>query len=94
MKKFSDLVPKQSGNLTGVKYHIDEILNREIHLKGFTVKPSKYEDGALTLQYDIEEQLKENGSPVIDDGYPVTDWVEHITFTGSKALIRQLDGGG
>ncbi len=93
MKKFSDLVPKQSGNLTGVKYHIDEILNREIHLKGFTVKPSKYEDEVLTLQYDIEEQLKENGSPVIDDdGNPVTDWVEHITFTGSKALIRQLDG--
>lgn len=93
MKKFSDLVPKQAGNLTGVKYHIDEILNREIHLKGFTVKPSKYEDEVLTLQYDIEEQLKDDNGPVIDDdGNPVTDWVEHITFTGSKALIRQLDG--
>ena len=31
--------------------------------------------------------------PVIDDqGVPVKSWVQHITFTGSQALIRQLEG--
>ena len=99
MKKFSDLVPKSAGNLTGTKYHIDSILGREIHLTGYKLAPSKFNnDQSLTLQYSILEPLTEAGSdgqqrPVIDDeGQPVTDWVEHITFTGSQALIRQLDG--
>lgn len=31
--------------------------------------------------------------PVIDDeGNTVKGWVQHITFTGSLALIRQLEG--
>lgn len=99
MKKFSDLVPKTSGNLTGTKYHIDTILNREIHLTGYKLAKSRFnDDQSLTLQYEIEEQLTEKGPdgqsrPVIDDdGKPVTGWVEHITFTGSQALIRQLEG--
>ncbi|MCM1219597.1 MAG: reverse transcriptase/maturase family protein [Lachnospiraceae bacterium] len=99
MKKFSDLVPKTAGNLTGTKYHIDAILGREIHLTGYKLAPSKYNsDQSLTLQYSILEQVMETGPdgqrrPVIDDeGQPVTDWVQHITFTGSQALIRQLGG--
>ena len=99
MKKFSDLVPKTTGNLTGTKYHVDAILNREIHLTGYKLAPSKFNnDQSLTLQYEIEEQLTETGAdgqnrPVIDDdGNPVTGWVKHITFTGSQALIRQLEG--
>ena len=99
MKKFSDLVPKTSGNLTGTKYHIDTILNREIHLTGYKLAKSRFnDDQSLTLQYSIEEPLTEKGPdgesrPVIDDeGKPVTGWVEHITFTGSQALIRQLEG--
>lgn len=99
MKKFSDLVPKTTGNLTGTKYHIDAILNREIHLTGYKLAPSKHNsEPCLTLQYSIEEPLTETGPdgqsrPVIDDaGQPVTDRVEHITFTGSQALIRQLEG--
>lgn len=99
MKKFSDLVPKTMGNLTGTKYHIDAILNREIHLTGYKLAPSKFNnDQSLTLQYEIEEQLTETGAdgqsrPVIDDdGNAVTGWVKHITFTGSQALIRQLEG--
>ena len=99
MKKFSDLVPKTSGNLTGTKYHVDAILNREIHLTGYKLAPPKHNsEPCLTLQYAIEEPLTETGPdgqsrPVIDDaGQPVTDWVEHITFTGSQALIRQLEG--
>lgn len=93
MKKFSEIVPAKSGNLTGTKYHIDKILNLEIHLKGYSVKPSKYEGDALTLQYEIYEQLSDNNGLVIDDdGNPVMGWVEHITFTGSKALMGQLNG--
>lgn len=99
MKKFSDLVPKTSGNLTGTKYHIDTILNREIHLTGYKLAKSRFnDDQSLTLQYSIEEPLTEKGPdgqsrPVIDDeGQPVMGWVEHITFTGSQALIRQLEG--
>ena len=99
MKKFSELVPAKSGNLTGTKYHIDTILNREIHLTGYTVAPSKHNsEPCLTLPYEIEEPLMEvmaDGSSrqVIDDeGNAVKGWVQHITFTGSQALIRQLDG--
>ncbi len=99
MKKFSDLVPKTTGNLTGTKYHIDTILNREIHLTGYKLAPSKFNsDQSLTLQYEIEEPLMETGPdgqgrPVIDDdGNPVTGWVKHISFTGSQALVRQLEG--
>ena len=99
MKKFSELVPAKTGNLTGTKYHIDSILNREVHLTGYTVAPSKHNaEPCLTLQYEIEEPLMEvmadgTSRHVIDDqGNQVKGWVQHITFTGSQALIRQLDG--
>lgn len=92
MKKFSDIKPKQ-GKLTGGKYHIDTILNREIHITAFDVSQSKYDGEMLTLQYEIYEQMEDEQGKVIDDeGNPVMAWIKHITFTGSKALIRQLDG--
>lgn len=95
MKKFSDF-KKEGGNLTGSKYHIDAILGKEIHLKGFDVTDSKYEKDkkCLTIQYDIEEQLRGSNGELLtnEDGTPKMGWVEHITFTGSEALIRQLDG--
>ena len=91
MKTFSE-VTNNSGNLTGDKYHIDNILNREIHLKGFDVKASKYRGDCLVLQYDIYEQLRDEKGTFLtnEDGTPKMDWVEHITFTGSEALIKQL----
>lgn len=92
MKKFSDIKPKQ-GKLTGGKYHIDTILNRETHITAFDVSQSKYDGEMLTLQYEIYEQMEDEQGKVIDDeGNPVMAWIKHITFTGSKALIRQLDG--
>lgn len=95
MKKFSDF-KKEGGNLTGSKYHIDAILGKEIHLKGFDVTDSKYEKDkkCLTIQYDIEEQLRGPNGELLtnEDGTPKMGWVEHITFTGSEALIKQLDG--
>lgn len=97
MKKFSDLVPKSTGNLTGTKYHIDQILNREIHLTGYKIGPSRHNSApCLTLQYLIEEPLMETGPDgqlhevKSENGQPVIGWVEHITFTGSQSLIRQL----
>ena len=91
MKTFSE-VTNSSGNLTGDKYHIDDILNREIHLKGFEVKESKYKGECLIIQYDIYEQVKDKTGVLLtnEDGTPKMDWVEHITFTGSEALIKQL----
>lgn len=92
MKKFSDIKPKQ-GKLTGGKYHIDTILNREIHLTGYDVSKSKYDGEMLTIQYEIYEQLEDNSGKIVDDdGNPVMGWVKHITFTGPKALMRQFDG--
>lgn len=92
MKKFSDIKPKQ-GKLTGGKYHIDTILNREIHLTGYDISKSKYDGDMLTMQYEIYEQLEDASGKVVDDeGSPVMGWVKHITFTGSKALMRQFEG--
>ena len=92
MKKFSELVPAKTGNLTGTKYHIDAILNREIHLTGYTVAPSKHNaEPCLTLQYEIEEPLMEvmadgTSRHVIDDqGNQVKGWVQHITFTEASS---------
>ena len=91
MKTFSE-VTNSGGNLTGDKYHIDDILNREIHLKGFEVKESKYKGECLIIQYDIYEQVKDKTGVLLtnEDGTPKMDWVEHISFTGSEALIKQL----
>ncbi len=92
MKKFSDIKPKQ-GKLTGSKYNIDTILNREIHITGFEVSKSKYEGEMLALQYEIREQLRdEQGQLLTENGEPVYGWVRHITFTGSRTLMEQLDG--
>lgn len=91
MKNFSEVAGSQ-GNLTGDKYHIDRIVGREIHLKGYEVTKSRYKGDCLTLQYEILEELKNaDGTPTLnDDGTPRTGWVEHITFTGSEALVKQL----
>lgn len=92
MKKFSEINPKQ-GKLTGSKYKIDEILNREIHITGFEVSKSRYEGKVLTLQYEICEQLRDDqGQLLTENGEPVYGWVRHIAFTGSRSLMEQLDG--
>ena len=87
MKKFSD-VGKQKGNLEGSKVHIDDILDKVVQLTDYYIGKSRYNDGdkCLTLQFKIEEQVKQPDETVL------TEWVRHICFTGSKALMRQLDG--
>ena len=50
----------------------DDILNREIHLKGFEVKESKYKGECLIIQYDIYEQVKDKTGVLLtnEDGTP------------------------
>lgn len=87
MKKFSELKTGQ-GKLDGSKLHIDLILGRPIRLLAYEVTDSKHNaDKCLTIQYEIEQEVKPEG-----DGDPIKQWERHITFTGSKALINQLEG--
>jgi hypothetical protein len=82
MKKFSE-IEKARGKLEGLKLHIDAILNRPIRLLAFELTDSKHNaEKCLTLQYEIEEAPPDGAQ----------QWVKHITFTGSKALIKQLEG--
>lgn len=85
MKKFSE-VQKQKGNFEGAKLKIDNILNRVLQLTGYQIGESRYRDTCLTLQFKIEEQVPQ------PDGTTRPEWVQHICFTGSQALVKQLDG--
>lgn len=85
MKKFSD-VQKHKGNFEGAKLKIDSILNQVLQLTGYQVGDSRYRDTCLTLQFKIEEQVPQL------DGSASTEWVQHICFTGSQKLIKQLEG--
>lgn len=85
MKKISD-VQKHTGNFEGDKLKLDNILGKVLQLTGFQTAQSRYRDDCLTLQFKIEEQVTK------PDGSQATEWVQHICFTGSQALIKQLDG--
>jgi retron-type reverse transcriptase len=86
MKKFSE-IETGSGKLEGSKLHIDRILNRKIRLQAYEVGQSKHNaEQCLTIQYEVEENIP------VEGGTPKQEWVKHITFTGSKALIDQLSG--
>lgn len=86
MKKFSE-IEQGSGKMEGTKLHIDQILNRKIRLQAFEVGASKHNaEQCLTIQYEIEEDVP------VEGGQPKKEWIRHITFTGSKALINQLEG--
>ncbi|MBK5239846.1 hypothetical protein [Clostridium sp.] len=56
MKKFSDFATGDA-SLTGDKTKLDDILGKEIVIKGYKVAVSKYNDGqVLTLQFDLEDK--------------------------------------
>ncbi len=87
------LCKKHQGAMVGDKYHINDILGREIHLLRYQLTPSKMNTGdCLKFQYEIYEQLRdERGLLATDtDGQPVMGWVKHITFTGSKTLAEDI----
>lgn len=70
-------------------------MGKEIHLQAVRVAPSRHNEGnCLTLQYEIFEQLcGESGELLIGDyGSPLCGWVQHITFTVSSNIQKELDG--
>ena len=81
MKKFSE-IRKTPGKLDGDKLHIDKILDKTIRITGYEITESKYKGECLTLQYLIEEEVTS------EDGRVEKEWVKHISFTGSEALIN------
>ncbi|KAA6325467.1 hypothetical protein EZS27_025329 [termite gut metagenome] len=86
MKKFSE-VAKTQGKFEGSKLHIDEVLDKIIKLLAYGLTDSKHNaDKCLTIQYEMQENTGQA------DGTTTTDWVKHITFTGSKSLVNQLEG--
>ena len=90
MKTFSE-VTNSSGNLTGDKYHIDDILNREIHLKGFEIKASKYKGECLIIQYDIYEQVKDKTGALLTNGLGGT--YHFYRFGGSYQTVERCGVG-
>lgn len=86
MKKFSDVQKTNRGNFEGSKMRLDDILGKTIQITGFSVTESRFRETCLTLQFLIEVQRP---GP---DGQTVSEWEQHICFTGSQALIKQLDG--
>ena len=85
MAKFSE-VAKVSGGLTGTKVRLEDIFDRHIKITAFKVTPSRFHDNCITIQFLMEEQVKQQ------NGEEKTEWVQHIVFTGSEKIIKQLDG--
>lgn len=72
--KFSDFA-RAEGILEGKKKKIEEILNVEITVLGFTVKPSKFQDKSphyTTIQFQLEDE-------------------KFVVFTSSVVLTEQLE---
>lgn len=85
MRKFSE-VQKSRGNFEGDKVKIDDILGKTLRITGYSVTDSRYHDRCLTLQFLVEESV------TAPDGTQSKAWVQHICFTGSEALLRQMEG--
>lgn len=78
MLKFSDFA-EEARPLDGEKVKIDDILNLEIQITGYSVKESKYRKNnsgkCLTMQFERDDRL-------------------FICFTGSDVLIGQFQKYG
>ena len=85
MEKWSN-VRKNTGNFLGTGLKIEEFINKTIRIVGYSVGDSKYNGKCVTLQFRLYEDVKK------DDGTTVKEWVDHIWFTGSESIIRDLDG--
>lgn len=76
MKSFSEFADEDERPFDGEKVRIDNLLNKEIILKRFKVRPSKYKDKSdrcATVQFSESE-----------------DGVDKIFFTGSNVIIDML----
>jgi len=84
MKKFSD-VRKTQGNFEGNKIHLDDIIGQTIKLLAYQITDSHYRDKCLTMQI----MVKQAGA---EDNEQAQEWEKRVCFTGSGALMGQLDG--
>lgn len=73
--KFSDFAKEDKGLLEGKKKKIDQILNMEIIVLGYKIKPSKFQD--KSPQYTTI-QFEQNGE-------------KYVIFTSSTVLTEQLE---
>lgn len=77
MKKFSDI--SKENILDGDKIRIDDVLNEEVLVLGFSIKDSRYSKNSsgkyLTLQIEYHDK-------------------KYVIFTGSDVLIDQLERYG
>ncbi len=76
MKNFADFAT-DDGVLTGDKLKLDDVLSKEIIVKGYKISDSKYgknneDKKVLTLQFELEG-------------------INYIVFTGSKVLMGQVE---
>ena len=90
MKKFSDFATGDA-SLTGDKTKLDDILEKEIVIKGYKVGSSKYNEGeVLTLQFELEkkEYIIFTGSSVLIK--QIEKYKEEIPFTTKVEKINKF----
>lgn len=77
-KRFAEFAQERIA-LDGDKVKLDEVLNREILVTGFSIKRSRYDKNTsgkcLTIQFELDSRRK-------------------VIFTGSDVLIEQLEKYG
>ena len=77
-KKFRDFA-QENLPLDGDKIRLDEVINRELLITGYSIKRSKYDKNnsgkCLTLQVELDN-------------------AHRVVFTGSDVLIEQLEKYG
>jgi hypothetical protein len=75
VKRFADFSQERLP-LDGEKIRLDEIVNRELLITGYTIRRSKYDKNQsgkfLTLQFELDGDRR-------------------VVFTGSDVLIEQLE---
>ena len=77
MERFGDFVDNAERPFSGDKVKINDLLNREIIIERYKIRPSKYKDKGdqcATVQFKERE-----------------DGAEKIFFTGSSVIIGQLE---
>lgn len=91
--RFSDF-SKEEKRLDGTKKRLEDVLNREILITGYTTKSSKYSDKKssdteyLTLQFEMDgnKHILFTGSIVLAD--QIARYKDHIPF---YTTIRHID---
>ena len=90
MKRFSDFATGDI-SLTGDKLKLDDILGKEIIIKGYKLGNSKYNEGqVLTLQFELEnvEYITFTGSSVLTN--QVEKYKEEIPFMTKIEKINKF----